>query len=90
MFDAIIRTILIFWEAGIVHADLSEYNILWWKNEVYIIDFPQSTDRKTNPNSQMFLERDLKNLIRFFERYIEIDHEKIFKIFNDGTQSYTI
>lgn len=81
VFDKVIETMQIFWNFGIVHADLSEYNILWWNKEVYIIDFPQAIDKRTYPDSEVILKRDIDNIIKFFGKYIEIDINKINKIF---------
>jgi len=76
-FRSVIETVLIFWNFGIVHADLSEYNILWWHKEPYIIDFPQAVDKRTHPNPSELLVRDLKNITRFFGKFIEIDFEEV-------------
>ena len=35
-------------EAGVVHADLSVYNLLWWEDGLWIIDVPQAVDITTN------------------------------------------
>ena len=67
--DLILKNIELFWNSGIVHADLSEYNILWWKNNPYIIDFPQSVDVRTHPNSKEIFNRDLKTIMKYFSRY---------------------
>lgn len=67
--DLILKNIKLFWDLGIVHADLSEYNILWWNNNSYIIDFPQSIDVRTHPNSKEFFDRDLKNITKYFSKY---------------------
>jgi len=76
-FGSIIETVLVFWNFGIVHADLSEYNILWWHKEPYVIDFPQAIDKRSHPNPFGLLERDLKNLTRFFNKFIEVDFDEV-------------
>lgn len=81
IFEKIITNMLIFWNFGIVHADLSAYNILWWKNDPYIIDFPQAIDKRTHPNSEEILDRDLKNITKYFSKFIKIDIEKIKNLF---------
>jgi RIO kinase 1 len=58
--------------ANLVHADLSEYNIMYWKSKVYIIDVSQSVDLN-HPNAISFLKRDLKNVYSFFSKLIEVE-----------------
>ncbi len=54
--------------AGIIHADLSEYNIILKPNmHILIIDWPQYVT-KEHPNAQQLLERDVKNILQYFER----------------------
>ncbi len=81
-FKNIINTIIIFWDFGIVHADLSEFNILWWNNEPYIIDFPQAIDKKTNPNTEEILNRDLQNITKFFSKFIKVNFDEVKKELN--------
>ncbi len=53
--------------AKLIHADVSEFNILKSDNRPVLIDFAQSV-LETHPMADMFLERDVNNLIRFFKR----------------------
>ncbi|MEM2971645.1 MAG: RIO1 family regulatory kinase/ATPase [Candidatus Bathyarchaeia archaeon] len=54
--------------AGVIHADLSEYNIILKPNmHILIIDWPQYVKRE-HPNAQQLLTRDVKNIIGFFRR----------------------
>lgn len=53
--------------AGIVHADLSEYNMLWHASHVWFIDVSQSVEL-TQPNALEFLHRDCTNVSAFFKR----------------------
>ena len=55
-------------KAGVVHADLSEYNIILRSDmRILIIDWPQCVTRE-HPNAMQFLERDIRNVLRFFSR----------------------
>jgi len=55
-------------QAGIIHADLSEYNIIIKPNwHTLIIDWPQYVTRE-HPNAEQLLKRDIKNIVRFFQR----------------------
>ncbi|VVD00612.1 unnamed protein product [Leptidea sinapis] len=51
----------------LVHADLSEYNILWWDNKCWFIDVSQSV-QPDHPNGLEFLLRDCRNIVNFFEK----------------------
>ncbi len=55
--------------AGVVHGDLSEYNILHAHDGPVIIDFPQAIDAARNTNAKRLLLRDVANLTRFFSRF---------------------
>lgn len=59
------------WRLGIVHADLSEFNIMIADEGPKLIDWPQAVD-VAHPHSQELLERDLSNVLRFFERKYKI------------------
>ena len=54
--------------AGFVHADLSAYNLLWWEEQLWLIDFPQTVDVTTNPHTFEYLYRDLGNVGNWFPR----------------------
>ncbi|PWY89428.1 serine/threonine-protein kinase RIO1 [Aspergillus sclerotioniger CBS 115572] len=51
----------------LVHADLSEYNMLYHKNKLHIIDVSQSVEHD-HPRSLEFLRMDIKNINDFFRR----------------------
>ena len=55
--------------AGIVHADLSEFNILMAHDGPVIIDLPQAVDAAGNNHAQRMLMRDVNNLRIFFGRF---------------------
>lgn len=55
-------------KASVVHADLSEYNVILKPNRhILIIDWPQYVT-KEHPNAQQLLTRDVENILRFFRR----------------------
>lgn len=63
---------LIVCKARLVHADLSEYNVMVWNGEPWIIDVSQAVDL-SHPKAVEFLERDLENIHRFFSEYIDVE-----------------
>lgn len=52
--------------AGVIHGDLSEYNILVGQDGPVIIDLPQAIDAAGNSNAFEMLERDVINLRSYF------------------------
>lgn len=56
--------------AGIVHGDLSEYNILVGADGPVIIDLPQAVDAAGNMHASNMLERDVDNLTAYFGRFV--------------------
>lgn len=52
-------------KAGLVHADLSEYNVMLWRNRPVLFDFAQAVHVK-HPMANRFLRRDLENLFQYF------------------------
>lgn len=55
--------------AGLVHGDLSEYNILMDPKGPVIIDLPQAVDAAGNNHARTMLERDVENLANFFGQF---------------------
>ena len=51
----------------LVHADLSEYNILYHEDQLWLIDVSQSVEHD-HPRSLEFLRTDIKNVTEFFQR----------------------
>ena len=55
--------------AGIIHGDLSEFNILLASDGPVIIDLPQAVDAAGNNHAEDMLERDVNNLRDYFGRF---------------------
>jgi RIO kinase 1 len=67
-FDAVVLNMRkLYKKAGIVHADLSSFNILNHKEKPVFIDFSQATTVK-NPNYEEYLDRDVRNIVNFFKK----------------------
>ena len=65
--------------AGMVHADLSPYNVLWWRDRMWLIDFPQSVDLVQNPHGFDLLHHDVMTMCTWFTRRgVECDGEELF------------
>ena len=70
-----------FKECNLIHADLSEYNMLWHEEKLWFIDVSQSVE-PTHPRALEFLVRDCSNVVTFFEKAgvpCVMSVEKLFK-----------
>ncbi|MCB9134018.1 MAG: hypothetical protein H6636_01230 [Anaerolineales bacterium] len=54
---------------GLVHGDLSAYNILYWDGDITLIDFPQAINPHHNRNAYAIFERDVTRVCDYFMRY---------------------
>lgn len=78
--------------AGVVHGDLSEYNILMSAEGPVIIDLPQAVDAAGNNHAQAMLTRDVTNLKNFFGQFapdlLDTDYSgEIWSLYERGTLS---
>ncbi|GAA0459264.1 serine protein kinase RIO [Halococcus dombrowskii] len=65
------------YSAGLVHGDLSEYNILVHDSQLWVLDLGQAVTIH-HPNSREFLERDCENVANFFARQgLDADGESL-------------
>jgi RIO kinase 2 len=79
-------------KAGIIHADLSEYNIILKPDmHVLIIDWPQYVTRE-HPNAQQLLMRDLKNVLQFFERkrMLKVEFDKALMYVTGNVNTFAV
>jgi RIO kinase 1 len=79
LYDQIIGYIeTLYTKAELVHADLSEFNILYG-DKPYLIDMGQSVTRD-HPRAHAFLMRDIRNINRFFKKRCKVRGDKV--VFN--------
>jgi RIO kinase 1 len=66
-------------QAGVVHGDLSPYNILAAGERLVVIDLPQVVDLVGNVNGMDYLMRDCTNVCSWFRaRGLEVDEQELF------------
>jgi RIO kinase 1 len=69
IFDRLLRNVALMLDQGVVHGDLSAFNVLYWDGEVTIIDLPQVVEARTNAEAYPIFRRDLARLCQYFARY---------------------
>lgn len=78
-FKDVVEQIRRLYKAGLVHADLSGFNILNWQEKPVLIDMSQSTPLD-NPNSTEFLKRDIRNICILFRKFgVKADEAAVLK-----------
>ena len=78
-FDQLVEGLRTMVGEGLAHGDLSAYNLLWWQDRLWFIDFPQAVDLAANPQGLGFLHDDVSNVCRWFQRRgIGCDADELF------------
>jgi RIO kinase 1 len=72
--DTVIEDLRKLHQDDLVHADMSEYNILMLKDVPYLIDFGQAVHIK-HPDAHEFLVRDIYNLLHYFSKKYRIERD---------------
>lgn len=84
LFNQVIRDVELMLSQGIVHGDLSAYNLLYWEGRAVIIDFPQIIRTTANSSASQILRRDLLRVCEYFasqgvERDVTALHAALWK-----------
>jgi RIO kinase 1 len=66
LYEQLCEALRLMTSIGIVHGDLSPYNLLVWRDRLYVIDMPQAVDPIVQPEGLSLLQRDVLNLCRWF------------------------
>jgi len=74
VFEMIIEETKEMYHAGIIHGDLSQYNILVNEDGIYFIDFPQYVEIN-HEMAEELLERDVSNIVTYFKRAYGIERD---------------
>jgi RIO kinase 1 len=64
----VMRNIRLMLEKGIVHGDLSAYNVLYWQGRITLIDFPQVIAPGSHRSAYQIFSRDVRRTCEYFSR----------------------
>ena len=68
LFNELIRNIELMLSCDRVHADLSAFNVMYWREKAIIIDFAQAVDARSGPEVFKLLSRDVENIAKYFAK----------------------
>jgi RIO kinase 1 len=68
LYQRMLRNIRIMLAHGIVHGDLSAYNVLYWKGRITLIDFPQVISPTVHRSAFQIFSRDVRRMCDYFTR----------------------
>ncbi|MCK8519114.1 serine/threonine-protein kinase RIO2 [Methanoculleus sp. 7T] len=71
--DEVIRNVREAYRLGIVHGDLSEFNVMVDEGQCWLIDWPQWVET-SHPNAGEILARDIANILQYFKRKYGIEY----------------
>lgn len=66
LFDEVLRNVELMLAHGLVHGDLSAYNVLYWEGAITLIDFPQVVNFHNNPSAYEVFRRDISRICEYF------------------------
>jgi len=67
VYDDVVANLRGIRKSELVHADMSEYNLLWWEGRIVVIDVGQAVTLD-HPRAGEWFQRDIENIARFFRR----------------------
>ncbi len=83
-FDDAVRALAAMWRAGVVHADYSTYNLLWWRDSVVVIDLPQAVEAD-HREARELLARDAASLCTTFRHHgVDVPAEEVLRLVTGG------
>ena len=80
VFQQVIGDIETMLQLGLIHGDLSAYNLLFWEGRATIIDFPQVVRSTSNRTARLILRRDVQRVCEYFtEQGVRCDADSLYE-----------
>jgi RIO kinase 1 len=78
LFDRLLHNVELMLGHGLLHGDLSAFNVLYWEGEITLIDFPQVVEARSNAEAYPIFRRDIARLCQYFVKYgLQPDPEQL-------------
>ena len=68
LFGRIVDNIRLMLHFDLIHGDFSAYNLLYWEDDVWMIDFPQAFNCRRNRSAWTIFSRDVNRICQYFTR----------------------
>jgi RIO kinase 1 len=68
LFGRVVENIRLMLKHNLIHGDFSAYNLLYWEENIWMIDFPQSFSCHSNQNAWPIFLRDVTRVCQYFSR----------------------
>jgi len=68
LYERLLRNIRLMLKQGMVHGDLSAYNVLYWQGRITVIDFPQVVSATDHRSAYQIFSRDVRRICGYFAR----------------------
>jgi len=80
-YEEVVRNLRLMMGMGVIHGDLSPYNLLYWDERVTLIDFPQVISMQGNPNARDLFRRDVTRIADYFAACgVDTDSQRLFDL----------
>lgn len=78
LFGRVVENIRLMLHLNLIHGDFSAYNLLYWNDDVWMIDFPQAFPCRGNQNAWNIFKRDVERISQYFIRQgVSVDYEDL-------------
>lgn len=78
LFGKVVENIRLMLRHNLIHGDFSAYNLLYWDDDIYMIDFPQSLSYKKNHSAWIIFNRDIERVCQYFiKQGVSVDFQNL-------------
>jgi RIO kinase 1 len=68
LFGRVVENIRLMLHHNLIHGDFSAYNLLYWEDDIWMIDFPQAFPTRGNQHAWTIFHRDVERVCQYFIR----------------------
>lgn len=78
LFGRVVENIRLMLHHNLIHGDFSAYNLLYWADDIWMIDFPQAFPSRGNRHAWSIFYRDVERIGQYFNRQgVNVDYDDL-------------